>query len=111
MFYGAMSKALCCLPAPCQRAEDALAATVRGEGWAGGYSGRRKPSALPSVPSTVGWDSGALGPPEHPGLQIMSWSAEVLVIARGEKYAPLEALHLTLGQACWRDLLSSMEDA
>lgn len=40
----------------------------------------------------------------------MSWSAEVLVIARGEKYAPLEASHLTLGQASWRDLLFSMED-
>lgn len=70
-----------------------------------------KASALPSVPSSAGWDSAALGPPEHPGLQDGSWSAEVLIVARREKYAPLEALYLTLGQASWKDLLFSMENA
>jgi len=41
----------------------------------------------------------------------MRLSAEVLVIARGEMYAPLEALRLTLGQASWKDLFFSMDDA
>lgn len=56
---------------------------------------------LPSVSSSVGWDSAALGPPEHPGLQNMSCSAEVPVIARGQKYTSLESSRFALGQACW----------